>query len=50
MKLTLENTMTQELTKEIELHINHQLYIKGYITEDMYIKANEMICKYCSEH
>ena len=30
---------------EIKLSINHRLYEKGYITEDMYRRAKELIIK-----
>ena len=30
---------------EIKLHINRNLYSKGFITEEMYVKAKEMILK-----
>jgi len=30
---------------EIKLNINHKLYEKGYITEEMYVKAKELIIK-----
>jgi len=32
-------------TTEIKLSVNHRLFEKGYITEEMYIKAKEMIIK-----
>ena len=30
---------------EIKLSINHKLFEKGYITEEMYTKAKELIIK-----
>ena len=30
---------------EVKLSINHSLFEKGYITEEMYTKAKEMIVK-----
>ena len=30
---------------EVKLSINHSLFEKGYITEDMYTKAKELIIK-----
>lgn len=35
----------EKIEQEIQLHINHQLFIKGYITESMYMRAQNMICK-----
>ena len=44
-----ENTYKQEamtaLTIEIKLSINNSLFEKGYITEEMYTRAKELILK-----
>lgn len=30
---------------EVKLSVNHKLFEKGYITEEMYVKAKELIIK-----
>lgn len=35
----------KSLLIEIKLSINHNLFEKGYITEEMYTKAKELIIK-----
>lgn len=42
---TQENKNMDSLILEIKLSINHSLFEKGYITEEMYIKAKELIIK-----
>jgi len=42
---TINENAVKATTTEIKLHINRKLYEKGYITEEMYTKAQEMILK-----
>jgi len=35
----------KDFTMEIKLSINHRLFEKGHITEEMYVKAKELIIK-----
>ena len=40
-----ENDAMNALVVEIKLSINHRLFEQGYITEEMYYKAKEIIIK-----
>ncbi len=40
----IDNNLNSAKT-ELKLAVNHSLYTKGLITEEMYIKAKEMIIK-----
>lgn len=40
-----KNKKMDSLLLEIKLSINHNLFEKGYITEEMYTKAKELIIK-----
>ena len=41
----MNNPAMNALLVEIKLSINRRLFEKGYITEEMYIKAKEIIIK-----
>lgn len=43
-QLEYQNKMKNFLI-EVKLSINHSLFEKGHITEEMYIKAKELIIK-----
>lgn len=47
MEHAIKQTDAQDLLlkREVKLHINEQLYSKGYITEEMYKKAKNLILK-----
>lgn len=47
MTLTINDEKRREIDIEVKLHINKQLFKKGYITEEMYQKANDMILCTC---
>lgn len=49
MILAVDNEKRREIDMEVKLHINKRLFEKGYITEEMYQKANEIILKGCSK-
>jgi hypothetical protein len=44
-KYTINNDALSDFIIEIKLRINHNLYSKGAITEEMYIRAKELILK-----
>lgn len=44
-ELTINENALQTIIIEIKLHINQQLYQKGALTEEMYVKAKELILK-----
>lgn len=48
MTLAISDEKRREIDMEVKLHINKQLFEKGYITEEMYQKANDMILKSCN--
>jgi len=41
----VKNSAMDELVIEIKLSINHRLFEQGYITDEMYSKAKELIIK-----
>lgn|GEM_PF-1658239 len=41
--MTIQETAMKQLETEVKLCINKQLYEEGLITEDMYIKAKNII-------
>ena len=43
MNIKLKKSAVKKLEIELKLHINKKLYEKGLITEEMYIKAKQMI-------
>ena len=49
--LTIDKKEAQQYEKintflmEIKLSVNHRLFEKGYITEEMYVRAKEIIIK-----
>jgi len=45
MKSTDKSAHINDLIVEIKLSINRRLFEKGYITEEMHIKAKELIIK-----
>lgn len=48
MKQAEQTKNTKEMNSfliEVKLSINHTLFEKGYITEEMYTKAKELIIK-----
>ncbi|MEG0873149.1 MAG: hypothetical protein RSE00_04350 [Clostridia bacterium] len=48
MKQAEQTTKSKEMNSfliEIQLSVNHSLFEKGYITEEMYTKAKELIIK-----
>ena len=45
MNFTVNEQAKKDLLMEIKLHINQNLYEKGYITEEMFRKAKEVILK-----
>lgn len=42
---TPQNKAMNSFLIEVKLSINHSLFEKGYITEEMYTKAKELIIK-----
>ena len=40
-----QNDVIKSFLIEIKLSINHKLFVNGYITEEMYTKAKEIIIK-----
>lgn len=42
---TKEDKAMNTFLIEVKLSINHKLFEKGYITEEMYTKAKELIIK-----
>ena len=40
-----KNSAMDDLVVEIKLSINHRLFEQGYITEEMYSRAKELIIK-----
>ena len=49
MNVTVEPEIDENAEKlfliEVKLHINTKLYEKGFLTEEMYIRAKELIVK-----
>ena len=45
MDTKVKNDAMNALVAEIKLSVNHRLYEQGYITEEMYSKAKEIIIK-----
>jgi hypothetical protein len=43
IEVTIKQDAIEPLLIETKLHINRQLFEKGVLTEEMYIKAKEMI-------
>ena len=42
---TVNETALKSATTEIKLYVNRRLFEQGYITEEMYTKAKEIIVK-----
>lgn len=49
MTIVIDDAKKREIDTEVKLHINRMLFEKGYITEEMYRKASEMILKACNK-
>lgn len=47
MTLAISDEKRREIDMEVKLHINKNIFEKGYITEEMYQKANDVILKSC---
>jgi hypothetical protein len=45
VKMVLNEEAVKNVIIEVKLHINQRLFEQGYITEEMYIKAKEIILK-----
>jgi len=43
--LVINDTAMKLVIIEIKLHVNQKLYDKGFLTEEMYTKAKELILK-----
>lgn len=43
--MTINNNEMQQFLTEVKLHINQQLYNNGHITQEMYVKAKDMILR-----
>jgi hypothetical protein len=45
VKMVLDEEALKHVIIEVKLHVNQRLFEQGYITEEMYTKAKEIILR-----